>query len=564
MPNELTLNPYEDSGENGPVSRLGNTEITVTTKKDGSLSVALPGIGTVVSLRFDLTDPLPPDGRKRNRARLLGFAPFLQIKDTIDKRAAIFERNISGKGGGISFAFLPEPGTEIVLFPREVLYSAFFAIRRNGETVLYAHIRGGCGVDSKEYRLYFPYPRAKIRLFASPLCAVGRMITAPITPPENKGFVFPDGCLPDGLRERAVSVLERENEAFLALKTQCGFYRTSEGRLSLRDQECVLLFFLAVGEREKAEAIFEAVDRAFRTNRFLSPFFDPEIGVGAPDKRYPETDAALAVTEIFLALAEEGDPKELFDRFGDLLLTAVTVLRDGVKNFRLPYAGHEPELSGLPFLTRFHASARATASFIRSMKALALLFPEEKKITAAAGLAEEAEKHFSGFFLGEHGYYEDSILPVTRSMPSYLYGTCQFCGLRGRETGESWLIRKNGWYRCEVCYADRFEPGLPKKPNDPAPRLGKTLPAFLAANGFADEETLRGEKALTKRVSALDLTDAALLLLAEGKITVPLVVRILDAICEKQKIAELSDAALGPRAFAAAALLRTANRKTKE
>ncbi len=556
MANAINLNPYGSETETGPVVRLGNEGITVTAKKDGSLSVALPGIGTVASVRFDLSDPLPPDGSKRSRARLLGFAPFLKITDTADRQAAIFERTINGKGGGISFVILPEPGTEVVVFPREERSSSLFAVRRDGKTVLYAHVRGNCGVSRKDLRLFFPFPRVRLRLFTAPLNAVGRMISASVTPPEASGFVLAAGLLPEELRERAAVLLAREAETLNALKTPCGLYRTSEGHLSLRDQQSVLLFFLAAGERGKAEAIFDAVNRAYRTNRFLSPFFDPETGIGSPEKRYPETDSALAAAETFLSLAEDGDPGALFAKYGDLLLTAVTVLRDGVRNFRLPYAGHEPELNGLPFLTRFHASARATAAFIRVMKPLSLLFPEEKKITAAAALAAEAERRFSGFFLGEHGYYEDSVLSARNSVPPYLYGVCQFCGLRGREPAEGWLIRKDGWYRCEVCYADGFAPLLPKKQDDPKPRLGKTLPAFLASCGFTDETVLRGKNALMKRPSALGLTDAAYLLIAEKKVSLPLILRVLDLIEEKEGIAELSEAELGPRALAAAALLR--------
>ena len=563
MPNEMDLHPYEEESPQGPVTRMGNEGITVTGHEDGSLSVSLPGIGKVAGIRFDLSDPLPPDALKRNRARLLGFAPFLHITDTADSRAAIFERTISGKGGGISFVILPEPGTEVVLFPRESLSSSLFAIRRDGKTVLYAHVRGNCGISRKDLRLFFPFPRARLRLFTAPLNAVGRMISLPVTPPERCGFLFSPGLLPDGLRERTASVLERESETISALKTACGLYRTSEGRLFLRDQQCVFLFFLAAGERDKAEAIFDAVLRSYRVNHFLSPFFDPETGIGAPEKRYPETDAALAVTEMFLALASGGSVKSLSDRYGDLLSYAVTVLRDGVRNFRLPFAGHEPELVGLPFLTRFHASARATASLIRDLRALAAFFPEDKKITAAAELAEEAEKHFAEFFLGEHGYYEDSVLPAARSLPPYLYGTCQFCGLRGRTPDEGWLLKKDGWYRCEVCYADGFAPVLPKRQARPSPRLGKSLPAFLAALGFSDETTGKGEKALLRRVEALGLTDAALLLLAEKSLSVPLVIRILDGIGEKEKIAELSEAAIGERAFASAALLFTALGQTE-
>lgn len=557
MANEINLNPYTDSAENGPVTRHGNTGISVTTKEDGSLSVSLPAVGAVAAIRFDLSDPLPPNGNKRSRASLLGFAPFLRITDTVDKNNAIFERRISGKGGGISFSFLPEPGTEIVLFPREELSSSLFAFRKNGKTVLYAHVRGNCGISKKDLRLFFPFPRVKLRLFNAPLNAVGRMISAPVSPPDTCGFVLAPGLLPDGLRERAAGILARESKTLNALRTQCGFIRTSEGRLSLRDQQSVFLFFLAACEREKAEKIFDAVNRSFRTNHFLSPFFDSETGIGSPEKRYPETDAALTVAEMFLSLSEQSDPKVLFQKYGDLLLSAVMVLRSGIRDFRLSYAGHEPELNSLPFLTRFHASARATASFIRDMKALALLFPEEKTIVSTAGIAIEAEKRFSGFFLGEHGYNEDSILPSARSIPLYLYGTCQFCGLRGRDSAEGWLIRKNGWYRCEVCYADGFEPMLPKRQAEPDPRLGKTLPAFLAASGFTDEMIVKGLKALKKRTSALDMTDAAYLLLAEKEYSVPLVCRILDAIEEKEKIAELSDADIGSRAFAAAALLRT-------
>ncbi len=565
MPNDIILRPYWGVSAEGPVERLGNGSLTLTRVPDGTLLVSLPGIGRIASIEMDTTDPYGSVIRTPDeKPTAVGFARYLEIHDVADEYNAVFERTIRGTSGGISYRFVLAEGAELLFNPTDDNACTFLTVRYRGESVLYFHIRGRYGFNRETGRLFFPYPRTRIRIIAAPLRSRAELAFLPLTERTDRPVLpAPHPSLPAELAERIRASADLELSSLSALKTAAGFYRTGDGRTTVREQQKLLLFFLEAGETERAVGIMNAVRRFYELHGFLSPYLDPEDLSYPQRERFPETDALLAAAEMIAACAEHAGKDAIVYPFSDLAGYACTVLRDASAAYRLPYDGTEPVLAPLPFLTRVCGSARATAEWIGVTERLAALFPENRAIRATAPVAARARERFFSFFRGENGSLEEHPYssPV---LPAYLWGTCQICGLRGRAgdvTG--WLVRNGSWYYCEECAASGFTPDLPRQPQ-PHPRSGKTLPPLLSLCGFSDDGLRRAEKALYHRVDSLSLSDASLLLYAAKESSPVLIRRILTETEALEKEPDLALSRAADRTFALAALLHAFRLPVKE